>query len=908
MQSFLNQLALHCIQKHGNQLGELSIILPNRRAIVFLKEEFKKELKTASWLPQFFSLEDFIQQLGDYTILDGTDLMFQLYKVHKQLEGKDAEPLQEFLGWGNTLLQDFNEIDRYLVDSKELFGFLTEAKALEIWNVNSNELTEFQHKYLKFWNKLYEYYEALKKELIKEQNAYQGLGFRSVAENLAAGQEPKKSFKKLVFAGFNAFTEAEKSIVNHFVETEMAEVIWDADEYYLNDKFQEAGNFLRAHKKATKGSFNWTSRNLLDDPKKITIHGVMGNVGQAKFIGNLIDAQKELATAVVLSDEGMLIPVLEALPEGITATNVTMGYPISQSPVFSWLESYLNLFLKPTAEKKEHEFYYKDVCLFLEHNLQQHLSKEIKEKIVHFLEDLYREKQIFIGATKCREMETVLGIQLFEKKNLSPKHLTESVLQLIQLIRQTGKNSLGALNIECLAELEKSFNRLQSLCDKEKELTDNQSLIEIFKQIVSQQTVSFVGEPLGGLQLMGVLESRTLDFENIIISSVNEGILPSGKSQNSFIPFDIKRKFNLPSYQEKDAIFAYHFYRLLQRAKRVYILYNSKIDQLEGGERSRFIEQILHEFKTKNPASTVEELNISPKPETRNIEPVNIIPTEDIQTKMRYKLEHRLSASALNTFLACPLDFYYKYVLKMREEVVLQEKVQDNVLGNLVHESLKFLYLPLVRKELIKEDIQQLKKKLDDTLNQEFSKQLNTEAKTGNHKLTFEVAKKFIENQLNYDLSQIKQGHKIVITELEEDHECSFNLKINDTKSIDFNLFGKIDRIDTLNGKVRIIDYKTGGTDPKDVANKTLNALLDNKSSKSVQLMLYKYMYWKNTGKEVDSGIISLRNISNGYMPQQNIKWQEDFEDILKVVAHKTTVEEPNIQHNSNSKYCTFCA
>ena len=907
MQSFLNQIACYSIEKHGDNLGDLTIVLPNRRAIVFLKEEFKKELKKASWLPQFFSLEDFIQQLGTYNILDPTDLMFKLYKVHKELEGAAAEPFEEFLGWGSTLLQDFNEIDRYLVNAKDLYGFLTEAKALETWNLETNELTEFQHKYLKFWNKLGEYYRVFRQHLTKEGFAYQGLGFRSVAEQLQRKEEPKNKFTKLLFAGFNALTEAEKVIIDYYIQEQASEVVWDADKYYLNDNFQEAGNFLRDHKKRAKGAFNWVSNNLSANAKNITIYGVMGNIGQAKLIGNLIDSNKEQETAVVLSDESLLVPCLEGLPTGINATNVTMGYPITSATTYSWLESYLDLYLKFNQSNQKNTFYHKDVTAFLQHNIQQHFNTSVKTEIEGLTKWMSQEKSIFVPLSAFEKLNNALGFTAFGLENDKAMSLAQSILKLIHVLRLAGKESLDALNLECLAELEKSFNRLERLCKEEKELTTIENLVEIFKQIVSQQSISFVGEPLGGLQIMGVLESRTLDFENVIISSVNEGTLPSGKSQNSFIPFDIKQKFGLPSYQEKDAIFAYHFYRLLQRASNISILYNSKLDQLEGGERSRFIEQLLHEFGRKNPHSTIKEINVSPKPQARPIQPITIPLTEDICKRLKYKLEHKLSASALNLYLACPLSFYYRYVIGLKEDDVFQEKIEDNTLGNLVHESLKFLYLPLINKELVKEDLKTIWGKIDSILAAEFKKQLKTIATTGNHRLTYEVAKKFIEHQIQFDLSAVRKGHKIVIQELEEDHSCSVLLKINDTLEVNFNLFGKIDRIDEIDGIVRIIDYKTGGTKANDLKNKTLEKLVENDSPKSVQLMLYKYMYLKKTGKEVDSGILSLKNISSGYLKLDKSDWQEDFENLLKVVAHNILIAKAELKHNEDSKYCTFC-
>ncbi|MBL4707379.1 MAG: PD-(D/E)XK nuclease family protein [Flavobacteriales bacterium] len=907
MQSFLNQIARFALEKHSNNLGDLTIVLPNRRAIVFLRDEFRKEMNSGGWLPRFFSLEDFILELGDYQQLDPTDLMFELYQVHKEIEGETAEPFQEFLGWGTTLLQDFNEIDRYLVNGKELFSFLTEAKALEIWDVENGALTEFQHKYLKFWTKLGDYYLLFKKKLLSKKQAYQGLGFRSVAESLGSNERWKKDYSDLIFAGFNALTEAEKQIIEFFQLEFGSDVLWDADEYYLNDNVQEAGTFLRGHKKSLKSKFTWVSSNLITDKKEIKIYGVAGNIGQAKLIGNLIISNKKQETAIVLADEELLIPVLESLPKDVDATNVTMGYPISASPLFNWVEAFMDLFQKNEQEGKITSYYHKDLKLVFEHTISQYFSKPIKEEMSRCLSQIEKDQNIFISSSQLITLDEILGQQFFNDERVSPLKLVNNVLKILQLFCENQTLTFDQLTQECLVELEKTFNRLKRLCEKEKDLVEIESLTEIFKQVVSQQSISFIGEPLGGLQIMGVLESRTLDFENIIISSVNEGTLPSGKSHNSFIPFDIKKKFKLPSYQEKDAIFAYHFYRLLQRAQNISILYNTKVDQLQGGERSRFIEQLIHEFKLKNKSSSLTEITVAPKANSNHTPSVSIVPNDRIKKQFINKLENRLSASALNVYLNCPLDFYYKYALRLKETDSFEEKIQDNTLGTLVHDSLEQLYTPYLSKILDLKAIAEMNKLIEDTLSSQFKKLLNTKAESGNHKLTYEVAKQFIKNQITLDKQSLLDKNELIIWKLEEQLEHRFALKVNDQTTINFNLFGKIDRIDSLNGQKRIIDYKTGASSQSDVANKNLSLLSSGNYSKAVQLTFYKYLYEKSQQEEVEVGIISLRNISNGFIPLISKNATEDFEGLLKFAAHKMLSEEEVIQHNPKSEYCKFC-
>lgn len=903
MQSFLNKLAKESISKFGANLGELTIVLPNRRAIVFLTEEFKKELTKSSWLPKFYSLEDFISTLGGYVQIDTIDLVFELYEIHKQLEGDKAEPFEDFMGWGTTLLQDFNEIDRYMVDGSELFSFLTEAKALEIWELEEGGLTEFQHKYLRFWTKLGDYYQLFTKKLREKNTVYQGLGFRMVAENLPKNQIDTSAISILIFAGFNALTTAESNILNYFKLKNKALVFYDADRYYLDDKFQEAGNFLRGHQLNDKENFNWISDHLLTDPKRVEIYGVNGNIGQAKLVGNLLTKTSE-STAVVLSEEELLIPILEALPQRKLSTNVTMGYPINASPLFSWLESLIALYLNNISEEQLANYYHHDLITVLNHSVNQYFNKNITDELKVITQKITKEKIIFIDKIDLQKLDDLLGIPFFNPTNNSPALFITNLLGLIKKLRIHGSQKFELLTIECLTELEKSFVRLQELIQETKDIINFKSLSELIKQVISNQTVSFVGEPLGGIQIMGVLESRTLDFENVILSSVNEGILPSGKTQNSFIPFDIKKKFDLPSYQEKDAIFAYHFYRLIQRAKNIKILYNTKVDQLQGGERSRFIEQLVHEFKTKNKKSELQEITIAPKPNSSIPNKAEIRNNDKIKKKLNSKLETNLSASALNSLLTCPLDFYYKYALKLSDDSGFDEKVQDNTLGTIVHNSLEDLYSNYLNKILIEEDFKKIKSELPTVLLKHFKIEVNSEAQFGNHKLTLEVAKKFVLNQLNYDLQLVKDKKELIILSVEQSYKHSFTIP-NSNNTI--TLAGKVDRMDSLNGTKRIIDYKTGGVEASDLNYTNLEKLINGSKPKVVQLLLYKYMIEQSTKSGVEVGIISLRKISNGFLTVDKATWKEDFEGLLAHVVQYVNNTEV-FEHNQKADYCSFCS
>ncbi|MEX2379413.1 MAG: PD-(D/E)XK nuclease family protein, partial [Vicingaceae bacterium] len=513
-------------------------------------------------------------------ILDNINLVFKLYDTHQKIEGAKAESLEDFLSWANTLLQDFNEVDRYLVSAEELYSFLSEAKAIENWNLGNAELSDFQKNYLHFWRKLGDYYKLFSEQLLDDHTAYQGLAFRKLAGDLKANKVDYAKGKIRYFAGFNALTLAEELIIQHFVKNENAKIIWDADAYYLNDSNQEAGRFLRDYQKKFN-SFDWTSSELLEGEKEINIYSISGDIGQAKLIGELV-SQKQAAnalenTAIVLGDEDILMPVLESLPKTVDRINVTMGYALNHSIFYHFFESLIDLHFKQ-EKMKDGGFYFKDLIRFLEQPAIQHIHKGLSNQAKILLDKIKAERLIYLHPSKMQPLEDQLGLKIFSLKEKSAVQLNRLMVQLCEQIKRHQKGSLSPLEKEFLFGFYRAFNRIDALCAKYNSLKSFDSLLQLYRQILSTESVAFVGEPLGGLQLMGVLESRTLDFEQLIFSSLNEGILPAGKSQNSFIPYDIKRKFGLPSYREKDAIFAYHFYRLLQRSKRIDLIYNSKVD------------------------------------------------------------------------------------------------------------------------------------------------------------------------------------------------------------------------------------------------------------------------------------------------------------------------------------------
>lgn len=951
MQSFLEKTVKHLCEKYGDDISELCIVLPNRRAGLFLKTHFANNLKKTFWSPEIYATEDFVALLAELEIADSTTLLFELYETVKNVNKNEVESFDEFSKWGQILLSDLNEIDRYLVDGTQLFGNLKDIKELEAWSLNSDEgLTDFQQQYLSFWQSLGTYYFDFNKRLLDKHQTYQGLAYKIVASTVEE-RINKHPWKKIIFAGFNALNKAEEQIIEKLLDLGKAEIIWDTDSYYINDIRQEAGKFIRKYdnhgsfKKIPGKNIVFEENLLSTEDKRITIIGAAKNVAQAKVAGNLVAAfQKEHVslqnTALVLADENLLFPVLHSLPENIEDINVTMGYPLKNTPIAGYFDLVFNLHtnaIKLSQGKEKYSFYHKDLLKLLSHpfstilifNKDHHNSvkpviKAIQDRNIVFaafstLEKIITEKQ----------EDTLEILRPLFKHWQTPADAIACVNYLIDtlknaIVAQQGNSSKNntSLELEYLFAFTKIIKRIQVLMlDYPGSIVDLKTLQNILKQIVRSTTLPFYGEPLMGLQVMGMLETRTLDFENIILLSCNEDILPSGKTMNSFIPFELKRYFGLPTYNDKDAIFAYHFYRLIQRAKNIYLLYNTESDALGSGEKSRFLTQLIHELPKVNKNVVIEEklVNIPVNVDnTGNV--ISIQKTTAIIEKLNAKAAKGFSPSLLNTYRNCSLQFYFQAIAGLREAEEVEETIGADTLGNTIHEVLETLYQPFIGKKINAADIKELKKQVETLTISVFEKEYSkTEISYGKNLLTIKVALKFLNNFLDSEIKAIgkyeKDSTPLIIKNLEQKLETT--LTINDQT---IKLHGNADRIDNVGSLTRIIDYKTGIADSKELKlEEWSNIQTDSTLAKSFQLLMYAWMYQKMNPAIHDnmvSGIITFRELSAGLktvkinnsdllnVPILN-KFEEQLENILSEIFNPEIEFKQTVDYN-NCEYCAF--
>ena len=853
MMPFLQHIAQELLKLSPPVLQQTMVVLPSRRASVFLKHYMAQELEQPIWLPKLISIEDFITELSGLQLADNISLQFKLYEVYRAHANKEeVDSLEQFLKWSQILLHDFNEIDRYMVDAKRLLSNLSGLKELEQWSLSEPDLSPFQEQYIRFFEYLYIWYEAFRNKLFEEDLAYQGMAYRKAAEHIHLLSIPHT---EVWFVGLNALTTAEKHIIHHLMNVGKAKLFWDADVHYVDNQVHEAGIFMRQHQQEWGGV---SPQKLLEQHKKLRFIGCAKNVGQSKVAGQIVSTfdKESIAkgeTALVLADEQLLFPVLNNLAD-IETLNITMGAPLSSTPLFTLVDLLLRMQVR-YQQYKRRGFYYRDVQKLLRHPYSAYLFEQTQLKLV--LQEIKKKNLVFVK-TKYLELTDEL-LQHF----LSPcnsANLLQQLQNLIDRLKETLITDKASLASEVLFQFQKSLKHLRNYIDESQEEWTIKTLKSVVYQLIGKESIPFRGEPLKGLQIMGLLETRTLDFKKLIILSVNEEKLPAGKSKNSFIPFVLKKYFKMPTHEERDAVFAYHFYRLLQRVEEVYLVYNTQNDDFGSGEPSRFLTQLKAELPSLD---LQQQLLIADLPEFKD-KSIRIEKTASVQKSIIDWAQHKVSPSSLNTYIACPLQFYYRYIAGIRQEDEVEEFMESSTLGSAIHDALEQGYKDFVGQQLDEADIVEIEVRSLNALNTILQHKFKQRLRHGKNYLLHQVAQQMCRQFLAYEKQQIVAGESLQLKSLEKSIAHQYKLG-----ELSVKLFGKVDRIDLLNGQCRIIDYKTGLVESKELRIESWKDLISNSNkSKAFQLMMYAYLYLKQNKDQTSAvvGNISFKNLKKGLL------------------------------------------
>lgn len=928
MQSFLDQLVVELNARFPGNLDQLCIVFPSRRASVFFQDALEKRLEGPAWSPEIYAIEDFVRELSDLTLLDPVSLAFELYPIYQ--EAYPEEPFDKFYSWGALMVSDFDEIDRYLLDADAIFANLYELKkidtSIEAWLNEGGKLSEGQQSYLSFWDHLAPFYQKLKKRLLTRKSASAGLAMRQCAEKVSQ-EKPNLKWQKVVFAGFNAITPAEELLMRSLIDWEQAICFWDMDRYYVEDAGQEAGKYFRDIQNRWKDlSFDWIGDQLSTKEMEIRVSGIPHQVGQAKLAGNQLaelipKVAQEDKVAVVLPDENLLFPLLHSLPEVVKEVNITMGFPLRNTPLYSLVDSIISLHensarLRPYVRSGD-LYYYRDVRQIINHPYIKNIAFD---DTLEMLKEISNNNLIYLSVNYFRKFpeDTLIGF-LFQPWE-SIQQAISFFLDLFRKLKSSmdgpdgEKKKMPDLEAEFLYHFYTLTSRLEEKISRYTFSFDLKTFRRLYKEVIQTGSLPFSGEPLKGLQIMGMLETRVLDFDHLIILSTNEKILPNTPQAATFIPYNLRKAFGLPTYEDKDAIFAYHFYRLLQRAKTVQLIHNTESDTFGAGEKSRFVAQIKAELLERNPKIKYQEETLFFTLNREEIIPVTVPKSPEVfQTLRDYCQERGLSPSALSSYIACPLRFYFRYIVRLKEKEDVEESMEDNTFGQVAHAVLEELYEPFKGKTLTSSDLQKLQKQVDASVDKQFVSITRQEnLSTGKNKLLLGVIRNMVRELLEAD----EKDTPFEIIGLEEEME----VKLKAGKDQDeIAIRGVLDRIDKRQGVVRIIDYKTGGTSER-LEVKEFSDLLEKKNvRKAFQLSSYAFLYLRNfpDTPQVQSGIYYLRDLTEGLKLLQTGSQLSDSLDYESLYAFEGQIHnlleeifdpETPFAQTEDTDQCRICA
>lgn len=872
---FLNKI-IHELLGQNPDLSAFNIVLPGKRPIVFIRQ-ILEESNYSGFLPNFFTVEELINTIADKQVIQGIPLWLFSFDVYRSLNLIPNDDFAEFLKWFPTLQKDWDDILKFSDNDQAVLQYMFDEERIKEWAQDLGEDDDVpRKKFLNFWQNMNVFLPTLK-ERLKEKN-WATSGMIHEAAKASIIDFAKNTSEQFVFCGFNAFTPVEEKLVRSLLQWNKAQCFFQADRYYFDDERQEAGKFLRNHKTWKEFDDNRAFQWIEDDfnqPKKIKVYEVSGNVTQTKVLPEIfkeINNKTYSNTAVVLLDENLLPASLDVM-HGVENLNITMGFPLKN---LSFSNAVKRLFyLQKQLEKNKSSYYYRDIFPILE---ELPKSAEDEQVINDFKTKIEERNIVYISRKLLQELLGSLSYFGLLQKATSTHVYLDVLIDFCQKVKWL---EIDDIQYENVSHFENAFRIIKNQLTPYNISIKMETLEILINQHINSESIDFQGEPLRGLQIMGLLETRLLNFENVILLSVNEGKLPLGNSQNTYIPFDIRRFFDLHTFLENDSIYAYHFYRLIQDAKNVHLLYNALSSGVNTGEKSRFITQIEMESSHE-----IEHLIIENSSEPIATKPIEILKTEIVQERLQ-KWKEKVSASHLTSYLYNPIDFYLSKILNTSESDEIEEELSVKNYGNLVHYSLQEVYEVLKGKVLKESDLKDSVKAIDRYIEIAIEK-LKHQPKfyeKGMNYIHKAIAKKVIENVLNHDLELVQQGNKLEIIDIERRFEnVEFYLDGNDKISF----LGFIDRIDKLNGTLRIIDYKTAKIKNLNVKideNNVADYFHNSDRKQALQLCIYHYVvqhlpeFW---GFPIETGIWSFAEAKKGMVSLQFDKG--DIDDAMKSV------------------------
>jgi len=976
MTPFLKNIAKIYYENHKTDISSYAFVFPNRRSGLFFRKYLCEMVEQPLFSPKILTINELFLSQSALRLADKLELLFRVYNIYKTESNASTtlsnrastmvtersrstlnsnETFDVFAFWGEMLLGDFDDADKYLVDAKQLFTNLRELKEIDnLFDYLSPEQIEAirsfwsdftpaaesknRQNFLATWQLLYPVYEKLRAELRQNALGYEGMIFRDVVEKIEQGETLFDDYEKIIFVGFNALTPCEKAVFKYLKKIGKADFYWD----YSSPQTQEIANpaslFFRENVSAFPSKYEIDEGDAGRDAAchvstEITLIGIPSAVGQAKEVYNILkeldlNEKSAFQTAVVLPEEKFLLPLLHSLPETLENVNVTMGYPLSFTPLAGLIDAVFELQRNVRRTDGTALFYHKNVLAILNHH---YLKQNYRQDVLGFenLTRLIKENRFYIPEDELLA-STTLSKQLLRSIfsiQTSPSEIANYLLRLLEELQTYFSNDAStslskrknSLELEFLYHYYIAIKRIADLLNHWKIEMTADTFFRLLRKLTASISIPFSGEPLSGLQIMGVLETRVIDFDTLIITSMNEGIFPKKQSAPSFVPYNLRKGFGMPTTEHQDSIFAYHFYRLIHRAKKIFFLYDTRTEGLQSGEASRFIHQLRYLYKLP-----IKEKLLTYDISTAERPPLTIEKTPEIMQRLALfysqdEGKQSLSASAVNAYLDCPLKFYFSYIEKLKENVEISENVEGSDFGTIFHAVMQSIYneqsarnqhfTAEILQEIAKNDAY-IEKQITKAFAEKYFKISDKEKAeklrlSGQYSIIAFILKKYVKQMLRVDARYAP----FVYVQSEFDLKTTFPVG---GKNV--NIRGFIDRIDEKNGNTRIIDYKTGGDVKTNFSD--LEQLFEHEKygrpKEILQLFMYALLYPK---QNLSTAIIHLRNLfgEDDFYKKATITddfepLKDDFRQIFTACLEEIFDEEIPFCQTNEVRFCEYCA
>jgi len=1006
MISFLDKVRQH-ITDNFTDLESLRVIVPSRRSMRSLKQEFTKAgIETP---PSVYAIDDFITQTSGFKRTDPIELLLLLQKIAQEVLNKREES-DNLLSWLPTLLKDFSIIDQNMADAKQIFGNLADIERIKSWNLSEYRQTQTQEKlryYFEFWDKLYLLYAQFRQRLLEKNKAYTGLMYRHLAENAQKILIEDETIKHYMFVGFNAFNKSEESIIEQLREKGKVTLLWDTDYFYMRHKGENpAAKFLKRYQKQWKDKNNiwlWEDKNLLETAKDVNVIECGNFTMQAHVAEQILkNWDKSKRTVIVLPEESLLLSLLHSIDEEehYKGYNITMGLNLQSSTLFNLVMILFEMqqskkvekWFKKNSEGQDEEknsikYHYSQIFKVLNHpfirKYEQLLIKELNLDITHgFIREavqyIVRYNKIYMTSSEIKrlpkrllakeenevlrnkitplyeKLEEPLGLLFTYWETTKVSSIAKKIQKLMEYFEKAFEKNTDDLERFYLKKFKRLFRKLRGFLARKEYALDFRTFRNFLFQLVREERIPFESNRDSKLQIMGFLETRALDFEQVIVLAANEGTFPQGKKSQSLIPFDVAKSFGLPTHEDQESMQSYHFYRLLQRAEKVALVYCSSKTQSGGGsnEVSRYVLQLENDLGHYNPKLQIKRLTAQfATPVLTNQEDLKIRKTPEILELIKERLENNISPSALDSFVKCSLQFYFNYLAGIKDADEVEEEVGADTFGIVIHAVLEDIFGETNKEGVITEPILQKQlETIEKRVKQKFQEKASftKDSMVGNNLIAQEAATHYIKIFLEEQIEELQEetlGKKeFEILSLENKEEmmkilpAEFTYEYNG-QALQVRLRGIVDRVDKFAQVLRIIDYKTGSVNPDDLRmdEEKFSKIAESKDlGKARQLWLYRYLLLKNLenniqwekfkNNPVEAGIYSMRRLEDNLMTLQIAKPKDAKEtnskglplDDKEWFLHKTELwlqqiirnmldTEQNFQKTDDIETCGYC-